>query len=321
MDCRTFLSTAAVLTATAVTPGSGHAAAPAKRSQAPGLRRLDLGGIEITALLDGTLPVSLDQVYTGIEPADIRQSLADAFLPSPTELSVNAYLVNTGDRLVLIDAGTGDFLGSEVGHLPAAIAAAGHGPDDIDAVILTHVHADHSGGLVKDGRPVFPNAVVHVNEREIGHWLSERNKRSASDQHKRMFDEAATSLRPYAARDRLRGFADGAAPLPDLGSILLPGHTPGHSAITIERGDSKLAVWGDITHGHVVQFARPGVTIAFDLDPEQAHRSRMKAFGEAVAGRYWVAGAHVPFPGVGHVRRIGDAFDWVPMNYTTRGVL
>ncbi|MGY6251354.1 MBL fold metallo-hydrolase [Bosea thiooxidans] len=321
MDRRAFLSTTAMLAAAAITPGSGRAAAPAKRSQASGFRRLDLGGVEITALLDGTLPVPLDQVYAGMEPTDVRTSVADAFLPSPTELSVNAYLVNTDDRLVLINAGTGDFLGSEVGHLPAAIAAAGYSPGDIDAVILTHVHVDHSGGLVKDGRPVFPNAVVHTNEREIGYWLNDKNKRSASDRHRRTFDEAATSLGPYAVHDRLRGFADGAAPLPGFGSILLPGHTPGHSAVTIERGGSKLAIWGDITHGHVVQFARPDVTIAFDLDPEQAHRSRMKAFGEAAAGRYWVAGAHVPFPGVGHVRRIGDAFDWVPMNYTTRGVL
>lgn len=321
MNRRAFLSASAMLSAAALAPSAGSAAAPAKRFQAPGFRRFDLGGVEITALSDGTLPVPLDQVYAGMEPAEIRQTLAEAFLPSPTELSVNAYLVNTGDRLVLIDAGTGDFLGKDLGHLPDAIAAAGYSPAEIDAVILTHVHSDHSGGLVKDGRPVFTNATVHANEREIAHWLNERTSLAAADQHKRMFVEAAASLGPYAARDRLRGFADGEAPVPGFGSILLPGHTPGHSAITVVGGEATLVIWGDTVHGDVVQFARPEVTIAFDLDPEQAHRSRMRAFTEAALGRYWVAGAHVPFPGLGHVRHRAGAFDWIPKNYTMRGAL
>jgi glyoxylase-like metal-dependent hydrolase (beta-lactamase superfamily II) len=311
---------AASLVTTAISSAVQSAANPV-RTQAPGFYRLDLGGTEITALSDGSISVPLDSLYGNTTPSRVRNVLDHAFIGSPADLSVNAYLVNTGDRLVLIDAGTGRFLGAELGLLPAALQAAGYAPDQVDHVILTHVHADHSGGLILDGRPFFRNATVHVNDREIGYWLDRGQRTKAADRDKHHFDEAEACLGPYAATQRLRGFSDNADPLPGFGSVWLPGHTPGHSAIVIERGARKLLFWGDVTHGDVVQFGEPGVTIEFDVDPQQAALSRAKAFAGAAEQRYWVAGAHIAFPGIGHVRRETDAFDWVAMNFSRRGVL
>ncbi|RXT51193.1 MBL fold metallo-hydrolase [Bosea sp. Tri-44] len=321
MDRRDFLTMSAASLFTTTTSSAVHAAATPVRTQAPGFYRLDLGGTEITALSDGSIPVPLDSLYSNTTPARVRTVLDHAFIGSPADLSVNAYLVNTGDRLVLIDAGTGRFLGPELGLLPAALQSAGYSPDQVDDVILTHVHADHSGGLILDGRPLFGNATVHVNNREIGYWLDRGQRTKAADRDKHHFVEAEACLGPYAAAQRLRGFSDNADPLPGFGSIWLPGHTPGHSAIVVERGTRKLVLWGDVTHGDVVQFGEPSVTIEFDVDPQQAALSRAKAFADAAEHRYWVAGAHIAFPGIGHVRREKDMFGWVAKNFSRRGLL
>jgi len=321
MDRRNFLAMSAASLGTTAISSTVHSAAPLVRTQAPGFYRLDLGGTEITALSDGSIALPLDGLYGNTTPARVRTVLDHSFIGSPADLSVNAYLVNTGDRLVLVDAGTGRWLGPELGLLPAALQAAGYAPDQIDDVVLTHVHADHSGGLVLDGRPLFKNATVHVNDREINHWLDRGQRDKAAESDKHHFDEAMACLEPYAVTQRLRGFSDNADPLPGFGSIWLPGHTPGHSAIVLERGARKLVFCGDVTHGDVVQFGEPGVTIEFDVDPRQAALSRAQAFAAAAEQRYWVGGAHIAFPGIGHVRREKDAFDWVAMNFSRRGVL
>lgn len=323
MDRRRFLMTApaaALATAPAMIAGRpAAAAAPFAGRSAPGFYRMSLGAFEITALLDGTVPMPLDKLYTNTTPAHVEEALAAAFLKVPVELSVNAYLVNTGERLVLIDAGTGDLLGPRLGRLPEALAASGYRTDQVDAVILTHIHTDHSGGLVADGKRVFPNATLHASRREAGYWLDGRNRDAAPEAKKTLFDEAVAAVAPYRDAGRLHLFDDDADPVPGFGSVLRPGHTPGHSAIVVENGGETLMVWGDITHGDVLQFDEPGVTIDFDVDPARAAETRRQAFADAAARRYWVAGAHIAFPGIGHVREDSTGYDWVPANYSVPG--
>jgi glyoxylase-like metal-dependent hydrolase (beta-lactamase superfamily II) len=276
---------------------------------------MTVGDLEVTALSDGTLPLPLEKLFNNTTPAHILDVLRSSFLQTPVDISVNAYLFNIDTRLVLVDAGTGNLLGSGLGQLTTNLKASGYEPEQVDDIILTHIHGDHSGGLVIDGRMAFPKARVHVSKREADYWLSSANVEGAMGPQRKQFDEAAASLSPYRLAGRFQTFADNADPIPGFGSILRPGHTPGHSSIVVESKGEKFVVWGDITHGETVQFDEPEIAIDFDVDSKIASATRRRAFADAAEQGYWVAGAHLPFPGIGHVRADGTDYEWVPMNY------
>lgn len=308
----------ALATVAAVTgaPSLTLAAAPKQGFQAPGFYRMALGDLEITALLDGTLPLPLPEMYRDVTAQDAAELLRAAFRDIPTDTSVNAFLVNDGKRLVMIDAGTGAYLGKEVGHLASNLEASGYSAAQIDHIILTHVHTDHSGGLVRDGKVVFENATVHVPERELDFWLKTPADARPAGLNQQLFKEAEECLRPYLQRGKVESFKDDQEVIAGFRSILRPGHTPGHSSIVVESGGKKLVFWGDITHGDIVQFKQPEVTIEFDVDRPSAVKSRKQAFAEAIAEGYLVAGAHIAFPGIGNVLQDGQKFDWMPVNYS-----
>ncbi|WP_248448185.1 MBL fold metallo-hydrolase [Sinorhizobium meliloti] len=305
-----------IIAAPFVAPSAAFAKAPYAVVQAPGFYRLKIGSVEVTALSDGTVALPLAKLYTNTSQQHAQSVLKDAFLPEMVPTSVNAFLVNNGDRLVLIDAGTGAYLGPSLGKLVANIEASGYKVDDIDDVILTHIHTDHSGGLMSNGKRTFPNATLRVNEREAKFWLSPENARAATGIVKQHFREADQCVTPYVKAGKFETFADNAAPVPGLGSILYAGHTPGHSAITLESEGQKIVFWGDITHGDILQFDEPGIAIEFDIDQKAAVDARDIAFRQAVAGKYLVAGAHIAFPGIGHVRKDSTNCDWLPVNYS-----
>ncbi|EHK78878.1 metallo-beta-lactamase [Sinorhizobium meliloti CCNWSX0020] len=315
---RSFMRSASALVAVGSVTGSGTLAiakAPLKDFQAPGFYRMKIGRIEITALSDGTLKLPLADLYTNTTHEHAREAMDAAFLGTPTDTSVNAFLANTGERLVLIDAGTGKYLGGALGRLTINLKEAGYSVSDVDDVILTHIHTDHSGGLSDSGQPVFPNATLHVNRRDFEFWMKTPADKRPKNVPPQMFTEAADSLAPYLKADKVRLFDDNQDVLPGFGSILRAGHTPGHSSIVVEDAGQKIVFWGDITHGDVLQFDEPGVAIEFDTDQAQAVQAREAAFKEAAEQKYLVAGAHIAFPGIGHMRRDETNYDWVPLNY------
>lgn len=299
-----------------VAPSIVFAKAPFAAVQAPGFYRLKIGSVEVTALSDGTIALPLAKLYTNTSEEHAQGALNDAFLPEIVPISVNAFLVNTGERLVLIDAGTGTYLGPSLGKLVSNIEASGYKVGDIDDVILTHIHTDHSGGLMSDGKRTFPNATLRVNEGEAKFWLSPENAKTATGIVKQHFGEADQCVTPYVRAGKFETFGDNQAPVPGLGSILYAGHTPGHSAITLESEGQKIVFWGDITHGDILQFDEPSIAIEFDIDQKAAVAARDLAFKQAVDGKYLVAGAHIAFPGVGHVRTDSTNYDWLPVNYS-----
>ncbi len=171
---------------TTLAPLGVAAKAQQVKTQAPGYYRMMLGDFEITALSDGTAKFPAETLYTGAKD-QVAALLAKAFLDSPVELSINAFLVNTNERLVLIDAGTGGFFGPVLGKLVPNLAAAGYQPEQIDDIILTHAHVDHLGGLVAGEKIVFLNATVHLNQRDADFWLSAANRDAAREAKKDSF--------------------------------------------------------------------------------------------------------------------------------------
>jgi len=291
------------------------AKAPFQRLRNPGFYRMKVGEIEVTALSDGTLNIPLAKVHTNTTEQHAQAALNAAFQGGSSETSVNSYLINNGARLVLIDAGSGSYLGPTVGRLIENMVAAGYHPDQVDDVVLTHVHTDHSGGLIVDGKPAFANATVHVNKRETAFWLETAEDERPGNVPGALFTEAEECLAPYIEIGRFRAFDDNSEVLPGLLSILRAGHTSGHSSYVLENGGEKLVIWGDITHGDVLQFDEPDVAIEFDVDQKMAVKSRKIALSEAADQGYLVAAAHPSFPGFGHVRRDSTNYDWVPLSY------
>ena len=299
-----------------VAPTSASAAAPQLRTQAPGFYRTMLGDFEITALSDGT--IDLDVAKLLAEPAaKTDAALAKAFVHGPLETSVNAYLVNTGTRLVLIDAGAGTLFGPTLGKLLASLKAAGYQPEQIDDVFVTHMHPDHVGGLSANGLRVFSNATLHADKRDSDFWLSQANLDKAPADSKGFFQGAMASVNPYVAAGKYQPFEADGEPVPGIHTLASYGHTAGHTSYLVESKGQQLLVVGDLIHVAAVQFADPGVTMAFDSDAKAAALSRTAVFGMAAKDDALVGAAHLQFPGMGHLRAAGKSWQWVPVNYST----
>ncbi len=290
-------------------------AAPFATVGNPGYYRFCLGSHEVTALSDGALPLPMTEIYQNAPEPEMERRLRENFLGPDPHVSINAYLINDGTQLILIDAGTGTLFGPAAGKLLRHFEASGYRAEQVDHVILTHIHADHSGGLTVEGQAQFPNAKVHVPARDIAYWIERKGVASLSAERQVEFDQAQQALAPYLAVGQVTAFADNAAPLPGFGSILRSGHTPGHSSIVLKTEAQVLVFWGDIIHGDYIQFDTPDIAVSFDVDPAAAVPSREIALGEAADQGYLVAGAHLPFPGIGQVARDDTLYRWVRMNY------
>lgn len=295
---------------------TSFAAAPLQQTSAPGYYRLMVGAFEVTALSDGTVDLPVDQLLTNTTPDAVNAALAASFATSPLETSDNAFLINTGEKLILVDSGAGNLFGPTLGKLLANLEASGYQPDQIDEVLLTHMHPDHLGGLVTEGKAAFPNAIVHAAKADADYWLSQANLDAAPDDQKGFFQGAIGSLQPYVETGRLQTFAAPAEIATGVHAVALPGHTAGHSAYLVQSEGQNLLIWGDVVHVEAIQFAHPDVTIGFDSDTGEAAGARATLFADVVENGYLIAGAHLSFPGLGHVREQGDAYEWVPANYS-----
>ena len=294
---------------------AAHAAAPLQKSQ-PGYYRLMVGNVEVTALSDGTNSLSANALLDGIGKDEIAKKLNDAFLTDPIETSINAYLVNTGKKLILIDTGAGGTIDKNSGHLVESLKAAGYQPGQVDEIYLTHLHLDHAGGLAKNGKRVFPNAVVRADRKESDYWLSAKNAATALRGGKKSFTVAVEVLRPYIAAGKFAPFDGDSELSPGISSVANYGHTPGHNAYVVSSKGQRLTIFGDLVHVGAIQFQHPEVTIAFDSDAHEAMSDRRRAFDAIADQRELVAGAHLSFPGIGHITKDGSGYRWQPLNYT-----
>ena len=315
LNVRGWIAAIGLVAATAL----AHAAAPPAKGQAPGWYRMSLGSFQITALSDGTLDLPVEKLLTNTTPAKVQAALARAHLRTPVETSVNGYLVNTGTKLVLIDAGAAGLFGPTLGKLVANLRASGYTPEQVDEIYITHLHGDHVGGITAaDGKAVFPNAIVRLDKKEAGFWLDQATMDKAPEAMKDFFKGAMASMKPYVDAGKVKPFEGDAELVPGIRSFATRGHTPGHSAFVVQSGAAKLVVWGDLMHVAAVQFPDPSVTIQFDVNSKAAAPQRKKAYADAAKDGYFVAIAHVSFPGIGQLRPDGKGYRWLPANYTTK---
>src|SRR5713226_5730053 len=279
-----------------------------------GFYRMKIGTIDVIALSDGTAGFEVLEMLS--KPKEAEKLLTKAYLKSPVDASVNAFFIQLGQRQILVDTGYRQLLGPKLNKLALSLKAVGVSPEQITDILLTHIHPDHSGGLSVGGRRVFPNAVVHVDKRDLDFWTDKSIGEKLSEPSKSFFQTVEKTVGPYIASGQIRPF-DGATQLfPEIRAIPAYGRTPGQSFYALEDNGEKLVFLGDTIHAPDVQFDAPSITIKFDIDPKLAAIQRQRVFADAAKNGYLVAFAHMYFPGVGHVRKDGNHYRWIPLPYT-----
>ncbi len=276
-----------------------HAAAPLQGSSTALHNRFKLGAFEVTTLLAGTRASENPQgtFGTNVSPEEFKAVADAAFLP--TDMTQNFFtptLVNTGAELVLFDTG----LAAE--GTTAALAAAGISPDQIDVVVLTHMHGDHIGGMMTaDGQPTFANARYVTGSTEHNFWSGAANEG---------FDAKVKPL-----NDKFTFLDDGGSVASGITAKLAVGHTPGHMMYLIESEGKTLAVTADTANHYIFSLANPDWEVRFDADKAAAAQTRRAVFGMIAADRLPFIGYHMPFPGMGFVEVAGSGFRYVPASY------
>ena len=315
----------------ALAAAAGVFAAPALAADPPAAPKpvvpayypFKLGKFDALLANDGcfTFPGVQPFFATEGKPAEVTAALNAAFLPTDSvTLSCNSLLVNTGRERVLIDAGCGAMYPG-MGQLAANLKTAGVKPDEVTAVVLTHAHFDHFGGLFDPaGKPAFPNAVLHLPEAEEAFWTGPNPDLTGARVPAEMVAQVLAGTRKFFAG--LPGKVERVRPGQKLFGgavevVAAPGHTPGMVAVLVDGGGSdQLLHIADAAHHHVLMFARPDWSAGIDTDPATAKVTRRRLFDRAAADRLRVTAAHLPFPGLGHVRRAGTGYEWVPEPWT-----
>lgn len=271
------------------------------------LPSMRVGDVEVQGLSDGILKTSLDLVI-GMDRAQ-ADSLVGGTQNGSLYIPVNNFLFRRDGKIILIDAGAGNTMQPTLGKLPENLRAAGVEPAAVTHIVMTHLHPDHANGLVDDaGRPHYPNAEIVVHETEAEFWM---RPDVANDEDRVKGNRARTriNLKPYL--DRIRRVRDGEE-FSGFTPVLAPGHTPGHTCWLLAAGGGGFIAFGDVVHLSAIQIPHPDAALTYDLDKNQAIRSRKRILDMAASERLAIAGAHVNAPGFGYVVRKGSSFAFEP---------
>jgi glyoxylase-like metal-dependent hydrolase (beta-lactamase superfamily II) len=303
-----------------------RAASPVVKTQ-PGFYKMSLGDFEITALNDGVVAYQTSRVLPTASPEQIKKGLSESGLTDPVGMSYNAFLINTRSKLVLIDTGTGGKLDDEpefsgAGHVMANLRLAGYRPEQVDEVYITHRGQDHIGGLTVGSERAFPNAVVRGPKSEFDVFLAPAKTAAAlaeahnNEQVKSWFLFTHDLFEPYIRAGKFQSFEGDIQLVPGIRALETHGHTPGHTSYVVESRGQTLIVMGDLVLIAALQFATPLLGSSFDVDAKAAAEQRLRIFRMAVDANDWVAGSHLPFPGIGHIRAAQDRYFWVPSRHS-----
>ncbi|MEX0305893.1 MAG: MBL fold metallo-hydrolase [Ruegeria sp.] len=270
-------------------------------------KSFQLGDFTVTTLLDGSVPRDDAKALFGAEVPDEEFAAVSAenfISPEIAQFFFTPTLVNTGSELVLFDTGLGQ------GGIQAALADAGVSPDQIDVVVITHMHPDHIGGMTTDDAPTFTNARFVTAAPEYNFW-------SAMDAGNRVGDMVAAKVTPQA--EKMTFLEDGGEVASGITAVAAYGHTPGHTVYHLESNGQRLVLTADLANHYVWSFAHPEWPFSFDMDAGAATASRRDVLGMLAADKVPMIGYHMPFPAAGYVETRGDGFRFVPVSYQMMG--
>ena len=263
-----------------------------------------VGDIEVFILKDGETEFGVE-TFSGTNQSEINELLKVNHRKS-IETNFNAFLIKSGGKNILIDAGAGTLFGPVAGNLSKALAEIGVINDDISNIIATHLHPDHIGGMISEtGEQVFKNAALTLTQDEYSFWNKEENfKSNPEDQN--------LPLSVLAAYSENLNLTSGNADLGlGLSAIDLPGHTAGHIGIMISSGNDQMAIVGDIIHAQYLQINNPEIGVVFDQDVDQARQSRKKILDILASEKMIFTGGHLLSPAIGYVEYKGLNYSWV----------
>ncbi len=280
----------------------------------PGFHRFKLGEFEITTIRDGARASDGPHPTFGAnQPPEEVAALMEANLLPPSRF-VNGFsptLVSTGSELVLFDTGLGEGARQGgMGQLIEQLAASGYKPEDVDVVVITHMHGDHIGGLTEGGAPAFPNARYVAGKTEYDFWTSPDRMSGPTANNAKAVD---AKVKPLA--EKMTFIEDNGEVVAGIVGLAAPGHTPGHMIFRLESGGKALIVTADTANHFVASLQRPEWHVAFDMDKEQGAATRKKVFDMIAADRLPFIGYHMPWPSVGYVEKMDVGYRYVPHTY------
>jgi glyoxylase-like metal-dependent hydrolase (beta-lactamase superfamily II) len=309
---------ALVLAGSPASGQSGATAAPAAR-QAPGFYRQKIGALEVVTLHDGFVNRPLDANFVRNAPFEaVQKALTDAFLPSPTlPIPFTQTLVVAGDRVTLIDTGTGGAFGPTAGFTPGHMSAAGYPPERVNTIVISHFHADHINGIrTREGALAFANAEILVPEAEWAFWMSDDNMnrmeglRQAFQNIRRVFNGLGDRVKPYRWNSEV---------VTGVTALDGSGHTPGHTVYAVASENRSMLLLSDTTNHPALFVRNPDWSPVFDMDADKARASRRALLDRAAADRMQVVGYHFPFPATGFIARDGQGYQFVPQQWSPLG--
>lgn len=313
---------------TAMAAGAGMAAlamhaprlraqnAPANSPQAPGYYRYKIGDIEVTAINDGYAERSLEGYVKNVGLPEVETEIARLHhAKGKIRVPYNSLVLRTGGKTVLIDTGNGDSGAPTTGTWMANFKAAGFDPKSVDVVLLTHLHGDHINGLrLKSGQTVFENAEVKLPQGEWAFWMDDARMATLPDVMKAQFNNVRRVFGPL--KDRVALIKADESPVPGVTAVAAYGHSPGHTAYAITSGNQRLIMMADTTHHTGVFLKHPDWHVLFDIDPEQAAKTRRRMADLAISEQAQVAFYHAPFPATGYIEKMGDAYRLEPLQWS-----
>jgi glyoxylase-like metal-dependent hydrolase (beta-lactamase superfamily II) len=234
------------------------------------------------------------EILIGATPEMIADAIPDGTFPNAT----NCFLIQTPDKNILVDTGYGRLL-------PNYLAIMGLSADQIDAVLITHAHGDHIGGLLEDGKAVFPNAKLYISQPERDYWVGAKNTNVINVL--KAYEKQLVLFKPNDLKSITTSL------LPGITPIAAYGHTPGHTAFLVESKGDKLLIWGDLTHAMAIQMPYPQVAVTYDVNPKEAVQSREKILKYVSENKITITGMHIAYPAAGKIHPVpGKGYEFIP---------